>query len=201
MHSSNLTYTSGILIVLTLSCNSSTISKFDKEFKNENEIISAKEDFSNDVDYAKIAANFAEKFNPTPTSDREVQSLVNVPDSVSKAYKYLRNNSFQKSEVLLTIIFLKLYRSHLECCHQSYESRTNIPHTGNIDSIADPLLYEYNLIINFFDNSRQIEFINSGIAHSWAEKNRNLLENKIVKKEFEEIERISKNIEKGVYWE
>ncbi|HPG11333.1 MAG TPA: hypothetical protein PLU37_07375, partial [Chitinophagaceae bacterium] len=50
---------------------------------------------------------------------------------------------------------------------------------------------------NSFDNNKPIEFINSAIAFSWVEHNNRLLDYKKLKSEYDEIKKISSDIEKN----
>src|SRR5690606_14399277 len=119
------------------------------------------------------ARQFAENFVPDTTMQSGMRKMNNFPDSVVKAFKAIRADR-QNQEKYLTLVYLKIYRGHLQCCHQSYELRAK-PNSIGIDSIADPLLFEYNLITKQFDDNKRIEMITSGIADTWVEKNKNLL--------------------------
>ncbi len=146
----------------------------------------------------KIVRQFAENFVPDTTMQSGMKKMNNFPDSVVKAFKAIRADR-QNQEKYLTLIYLKIYRGHLQCCHQSYELRTKTNSMG-IDSIADPLLFEYNLIIKQFDKDKRIEMINSSMADSWVEKNKYLLSDDQIKKEYRLIKSIQKNIENGICW-
>ena len=87
----------------------------------------------------------------------------------------------------------------MQCCHQSYELRVK-PFVLGIDSIADPLVFEFNLITKQFDNNKRIEMITSGLAHSWVESNKRLLKYDLIKKEYKTIKEIEENITKRKYW-
>ena len=139
------------------------------------------------------AKRFAEKYKPISNSELGIALLTNVPDSIVYSFKQLRihgNNEYVK---YLTLILVKVYRTHLKCCHQGYELRNNT-HGKGIDSIADPLLYEFNLISKIYDNINRIEFINSAIGHTWLEENKQLLEYDKLKKEYLEVEKIGNGI-------
>lgn len=149
-------------------------------------------------DNLKIARQFAEEFLPDTTMQSGMRKMNNFPDSIVKAFKAIRIDQ-QNQEKYLTQIYLKIYRGHLQCCHQSYELRKKPTGIG-IDSVADPLLFEYNLITKQFDNNKKIEIIASGIAETWVEKNKILLSDDQIKKEYRLIKTIQKNIENGIYW-
>lgn len=146
------------------------------------------------------AKRFAENYRPISSSESGIALLNNIPDSIVYSFKQLRLHGRSEYEKYLTLIFLKIYRTHLQCCHQGFELRNSIK-KGNIDSLTDPLLYEFNLISNFFDNSNTIEFINSGISINWLEKNKKFLEYDEIKKEYEIFLKIYKDIDKGIYKE
>jgi len=148
----------------------------------------------------RIIVQYAEGYTPVSGGNNVVNKLTGVPDSVVNAFRSIRKISSPVAEEYLSLIFLKVYYSHLKCCHQSYELRTTIPGNGTIDSLSDPLLYEFNLITNYFDNSKRIEFIHSGMGHSWVEKNKRLLKNTKIRETFEKIKLISDSINKGIYW-
>lgn len=149
-------------------------------------------------DNLEIARQFAENFLPDTTIQNGIKKMNTFPDSVVKAFKAIRIDR-QNQEKYLTLLYLKIYRGHLQCCHQSYELRVK-PNSIGIDSIADPLLFQYNLIIKQFDNNKSIEMITSNIADTWVEKNKNLLTYDQIKKEYKIIKTFQKNIEKGIYW-
>lgn len=175
--------------------------------ENKNSISShvasaAKEIASHDSIYhqnnLKIVRKFAEEFLPDTTIQNGMNKMNSFPDSIIKAFKELRTDR-ENQEMYLTLIYLKIYRGHLQCCHQSYELRAN-PNPLGIDSITDPLLFEYNLITKQFDNDKPIELISSDIAYSWVDKNKRLLSFEHIKKEYTIIQTIRVNIEKGLYW-
>jgi hypothetical protein len=96
-----------------------------------------------------------------------------LPDSVIVAFKNIRMEP-DSQEKYLSLLYLKIYRGHLQCCRRGFELRFNFNVNG-IDSISDPLLYEYNLLTKQFDATKRIEMITSGIAEIWVEKNNRLL--------------------------
>jgi hypothetical protein len=94
-------------------------------------------------DNLQVARNFAEKFQLDSFQYEGVGRLGQVPDSVVYAFKTLRQTDSLSHKRYLGVIFLKIYLDHLRCCHQSYELRNNYSFAP-IDSITDPLLYEFN---------------------------------------------------------
>jgi hypothetical protein len=149
-------------------------------------------------DHLKLAKEFAETYSPDPFGKTGVTEVPSVPDSVLVAFKALGNIDKAAEEKYLTLIFLKLYRAHMQCCHQSYELRKNS--AANIDSISDPLLYEYNLATRQFNPDKRIEFVSSHIAQSWVDSNRYLLKYNQIRMEYDKIKKIEDSIAKHLYW-
>lgn len=144
-------------------------------------------------DNIEIAKQFSENFNPDTTIKNGFAQMFNFPDSVVSAFKALRSDR-KNQEKYLTLLYLKIYRGHLQCCHQSYEIRKTIRQDIGIDSISDPLLYEFNLITKQFDSRKRIEMISSGIADNWLTKNKQLLEYDKINSQYKLIRTIEKQI-------
>jgi hypothetical protein len=70
---------------------------------------------------ATIAKEFAKTYSPNNKPNQGPALLKSVPDSVVHAFEVLRATNEKDCEKYLTLIFLRLYRAHLECCNQSYE--------------------------------------------------------------------------------
>jgi hypothetical protein len=121
---------------------------------------------------------FAENYAPNRDSPAQLE---NVPAEVALAFEKLGNSDQSSCEKYLALVFVKLYRSHLECCNQSYELRTK-PSSG-IDKAADPLLFVFNSITKKFDASKPIEFISSGMPYEWVKVRSYLLNDAAIKKE------------------
>lgn len=145
-----------------------------------------------------IAKQFSENYVPDTSTEKGFDRMSTFPDSIISAFKSLRTDR-KNQEKYLTLLYLKIYRGHLQCCHQSYELRKNT--SKGIDSIADPLLYEFNLITKAYKSSNPIEIVGSSIAFFWVEKNKRLLSYDKIKREYDIIQTFHANIEMGVYWE
>ena len=181
-------------ILIAASCASETSTKktISSYEKKADTVVNKFEILSNDsllslLNRVKI---FAENFTPKSNSGA---SLSEAPDSIAYSFKQLRihgNNEYIK---YLVLILVKVYRTHLKCCHQGYELRKNAYYMG-IDSIADPLLYEFNLISKTYDRAKPIEFVHSGIGQTWLDENKYLLEYDTLKREDKEIEKIGAGI-------
>lgn len=184
-------------ILLIASCKSETR---DKKTTNSNkekiDTVSNKfEILSNDSlsVLLKRAKKFAEEYNPISNSELGIALLTNVPDSIVYSFKQLRVRGNKEHVKYLVLVLVKVYRTHLKCCHQGYELR-NKPYSLGIDSISDPLLYEFNKVSKIFDPVNRIEFINSGFWQTWLENNKHLLEYDKLRKEYQEVEKIGDGI-------
>lgn len=181
----------GLFPVILFACSNNNLSS-----KNSNTIS------LNDSVPSKTAletvSNFSKTFKPDSSAYKGIGTLKNVPDSVAKAFKILRQTDTLSHKKYLTVIFLKLYLDHLRCCHQSYEIREKM--NGSIDSVADPLLYEFNLATKMFDLNKYHEFINSGIADTYVEKHQELLAFPEIREVINQIRPVSDSIAKHLYW-
>src|SRR5574337_332517 len=146
----------------------------------------------------QVVKNFANDFQPDSFPYKGIGELGKIPDSVIYAFKALRHSDSVSQKRYLTVIFLKLYLDHLRCCHQSYEVRKKL--NNSIDSVTDPLVYEYNLATRLFDTNKPIEFISSGIADTYVEENRYLAEYPEIKELLNKIKPVKDSIEKHLYW-
>jgi hypothetical protein len=145
-----------------------------------------------------MATNFAMNFQPDSSAYEGIGKLRNVPDSVVKAFKTIRTTNNATHDKWLAVIFLKVYLDHLRCCHQGYELRTNP--ANKVDSVEDPLLYEFVSSTKLFDLNKRIEFINSGTAESWVTETPSLLSEPEVKTILAQIKPVQDSIAKGLYW-
>lgn len=140
----------------------------------------------------EIVKVFAESYSPKGMKGNTIPMIEDAtPDEIITAVNNLKN--MQSHEKYLTLIFLKLYRSHLECCNQSYEVRGYMADDYSIDSARSPLLYEFNRLTKLF-NPRHAEFIPSHLAIKQLQSNPQLLEYEPINIEFKKIQEIEKNI-------
>lgn len=146
----------------------------------------------------EIFKEFALNYNPTRKPNSGVAMLPEPTDPVLKAIETLKTSQPKEFEKYLSLIFVKLYSAHLECCHQSYEVRRQPP--GGLDRDKDPLVYEFNDLTEQFADNKRVEFISSGIVYDYVKSHKYLLDFEPIKKHVEIIEQIHKNIEDGIYW-
>lgn len=140
---------------------------------------------------------FALNYNPTRKPNSGVAMLPEPTDPVLKAIETLKISQPKEFEKYLTLIFVKLYSAHLECCQQSYEIRKQPP--GGLDKVKDPLAYEFNDLIKKYSYKKPIEFISSSIGFEYVQSHRYLLDFEPIKKHIEIIEQVHKKIEDGKY--
>lgn len=136
-----------------------------------------------------IAQRFAREYQPPET----LCVAISAPDSVYHAFELLRGANDRNVDRLLTLVHLKLYRSHLKCCHQSYglEERKR----------ASDLTTMY---ITLCKESGQLvvsEFITSSLAFNRIEWRKALLKDPLIAKEHEGIVALEKAIERGDSWQ
>ncbi len=129
----------------------------------------------------QVAKCFAENYEPHKDG---IAKLVEVPAHVVEAFTHLKAEDRSACEKYLALIFIKLYRAHLECCNQSYELRTRSSKRFDIDRAADPLLFEFNSITKMYDMDKPIEFISSAMAYDWVKAHTYLRNDPAIKKEY-----------------
>lgn len=187
--------------LLIISCNQNKSSQ-NTQVDNIDTVITTADKLTSDSVsiLLNVVRKFSESYDPKTNSKTEIPFLKNIPENIAYSIKRLRINGNEEYIKHLTLILVKLYKEHLKCCHQGYELRNKVSIVG-IDSIADPLLFEFNLVSKIFDNKKPIEFINSAIAFSWVEQNKQLLDYKKLKSEYDKIKKIISDIEKnpGLY--
>ena len=127
---------------------------------------------------------FAENYKPNNFHNTSPDELPVVSNEIRTA---IYQNEV-RSEKYLTLIILKLYRAHLECCNQSYELRKGY----KLDSLDTPILFEFIKITKIYDLNNPIEFIPSSIAYNLVNKNKELLKYPPIKKEFDLIFELNK---------
>lgn len=145
----------------------------------------------------KIFQDFALNYSPKRKPNSGVAMLPEPSDSILEAIKVIKNLHPQNFEKYLTLIFVKLYSAHLECCNQSYEIRRQPP--VGLDKLKDPLVYEFNKITKKYSNQKRIEFIPSSIGYDYAISHKQLLGFEPIKKYLKLIEQVHKNLEERAY--
>lgn len=183
-----------LVCVFVFSCTNNSTTHLKRNSDNRN----SKQLSVNRISALKIVENFSEIFKPDSSAYNGIGTLKNIPDSVIEAFKILRQADALSHRKYLTVIFLKLYLDHLRCCHQSYELRE--PFTPYIDSMANPMLYEFSLATRIFDLSKPYEFISSSIAETYIGKHQELLMYSEIKQVIDEMKPIEDSINQHLYW-
>ncbi len=147
----------------------------------------------------EIFKEFALNYEPTRKPNSGVAMLPKPSASILGAIETLKNSKPREFEKYLTLIFVKLYSAHLECCHQSYEIRRQP--LGGLDREKDPLVFEFVTLSGKFADKKRIEFISSAVVYDYVNSNKFLLDFEPIKERIEIIEQVQKNIEDGIYWE
>lgn len=129
---------------------------------------------------------FAESFNPSGKRNEKPDTLPSVSKEIKDVISKLHNDQYSEGEKYIVLIILKLHRSHLECCNQTYELRQKY---GNytIEGITSPILQEFLRFTKNYKNNELIEFLPSSIAYNWIEKNGNIFKYELITEEFKKI--------------
>lgn len=136
-----------------------------------------------------IIKEFATNYNP-----KENRMLPTINKRIYNNFRQLKNIDSIEYEKYLTLVFIKLYLSHLECCHQSYELRKQPP-SAIIKENRDTLLFLFNEMTNQFKAEKPIEFVSSSIAYDWVKSKSQLYNDPYIKGSLNKIDSIKKNIE------
>ena len=149
------------------------------------------------VNYVKT---YSENFNPTREPNKGIAILPTLPDSILTSFKVIRTNRTKDYEKYLSLIFIKIYSAHMECCQQGYNLQKQKESFSKTNQKEEPLLFAFNNLTGFFSNNKPVEFINSAYGFNYVKDNPHLLQNQEIKKHFDIILKVQENIEKGVYW-
>jgi hypothetical protein len=140
-----------------------------------------------------LARNYALTFNPADDEN----PLHDVPYRVITAFRGMRVGNPDMCEKYLTLIFIKIYKAHLQCCDEALELRNYPGSTQSIERMKDPLMYEFNLITNLVSSDAQLDFIPSSLGYNWANDKRALRNDPEIEAEMllvrQELDRIEKS--------
>ena len=155
-------------------------------------LLSVSGDLTAQTSGVKKVKAFALAYEPTPVEGKRV-TLETIPTSISDEFRALRKNN-QKYEEHLVLIFAKVLRYHLDCCHQSYELR--IKNTQSITS-EDPLVFELMTLTDRYTIDTPVELLTSAVVLEILAEKPELLNYEPLRKEFQKISEIRKKIEEG----
>ena len=149
--------------------------------------------FSTSVEAQNSSANKLEKFaceyRPPLTVNVGVNKLPYVNKDLLGAINNLMINDTAMCEKYLSLILLKLYKSHLNCCHQSYDLKTG----RAIDSLNNPIVFAFIKCTRMYNLNEPIEFISSSMGYEWVLNNKWVLRDKRLNKEFILIKKLRKD--------
>lgn len=137
----------------------------------------------------KILKRYAEKYNPKTQKNKAPNQLPLCSEKLKKAI--FRADS--DGEKYLTLIILKLYKTHLECCNQAYELRRE----NEFENLENPILIAFLKITKLDNPSKNMEFIPSSISYDWVMKNKYLYEYFPINQTIKEIDKLIENIRSG----
>lgn len=160
------------------------ISIFSSTFCNEDSLFTSK---------IKLLRHYADNYNPKSilTEDTVNVAMPPLPDTlISNTINYIWVRDSSEVEKCIVVILLKLYKSHLICCKQSYDIRPN----GEYNNISNPIFYYFTRLAGLCDLSKgdMIDYINCGPITSseiydYVFANKRLLKYKPILKEYNHI--------------
>ncbi len=124
---------------------------------------------------------FAESYEPASQENAVIPMPPVPPLGVESALEYMKNTNSRDHEKYVVLIFIKLYRFHIENFHQSYELREKWGEVNN------PLLSEFCRLGDL--NCKDTEFLSSSIAEDWMKKARKYDKYKNIVTELKRIEK------------
>ncbi len=141
----------------------------------------------------KLLRDYADNYNPISTLTRDTINVAMPPlmdTLLSRTINYIWLRDSSEVEKFIAVILLKLYKSHLVCCKQSYDIRPN----GAYSKMSNPIFYYFTRLAGLCDLSKgdMIDYINCGpitsnIIFDYVSDNKRLLKYKPILKEYNQI--------------
>ncbi len=131
-----------------------------------------------------IFRDYAESYEPKSTKRQAIPYPPALEGKVSQAISNLANSQSREHEKYVVLVFLRLYRFHIENFKQSYELGRDNPLTKEFFRLAGE------------DNYQKAEFMPSYLASNYVEKNPELLKYPLIEKEMKRIEKAGEEIKK-----
>lgn len=132
----------------------------------------------NDLETVK---KYAESYEPKSTKNQAIPSPPYPNEKVMKAINALSSNQSREHERYIILIFLRIYRFHLEHFQQSYDL---------VDIPENSLTNEFYRLIGVDPHKEEMTL--SSLAPNWVRGNPKLLEYDLIKKEMTRIDNASK---------
>lgn len=112
--------------------------------------------------------------------------LPRINNNIKRDIINLRNNNKHDIEKYISLILLKVYKSHLTCCKQSYDIGTG-SHTS--DSIFKPIQYEFYQ----FSKYERPEALPSSAIYEWVLEQTILKKDSLIQVEINAIDNLKTN--------
>ncbi len=148
---------------------------YPKTIKNKSERIWFSKDFYIKKNYNSLK-EFAQEFN-----DNFRLPIIN--NNIKNDIINLRYSDKHELEKYISLVLLKVYKSHLICCSQGYDIGSGY---HDQDSLFRPLQYEFYK----FSEYKRHEGLHSGVIYEWVQKNNSLLADSLIQNEINEIDKI-----------
>lgn len=130
----------------------------------------------------EILKRLAEMYEPKSTNQQVIPSPPRLNEKTSLALKSLAADQSRLHEKYIVLIFIRLYRFHLEHFQQSYDLR---------EDPENALTQEFHRLLG----SPRYEVLLSQIAEDWVKKTPELLKYSPVKKEMVRIQKAHSKID------
>src|SRR5688572_25531870 len=125
---------------------------------------------------------YAESYEPKSTKDQIIPSPPFIDEPVLRALKGLSDSQSREHEKYIVLIFLRIYRFHIEHFSQGYDLS---------EPPGNPLTQEFFRLIGH----QKAEMDHSALAVDWVEENPELLEYPLIKSELVRIVKARKRVE------
>ena len=133
----------------------------------------------------EVVKRFAESYEPKSTKNEVIPPPPCPNEKVVRALKALAESQTREHEKYIVLMFLRLYRFYIEHFQQSY----------NLESIPDnPLTLEFFRLAKL--DYQKDEDEQSSVAADWVDRNPQLLDYALIKKEMIRIDKASKRNKK-----
>jgi hypothetical protein len=130
---------------------------------------------------------YAEAYEPKSLKDVRVPSPPYLDGDVLRALKGLADSHSREHEKYIVLIFLRIYRFHLEHFHQSYDLSEGYASQPDVN----PLTAEFFRLISYQRHEADLSIV----AADWVAKNPDLLEYPLIRREMVRIVKADKRIE------
>lgn len=131
-----------------------------------------------------LLKDYAESYEPKSTKRQVIPEAPELEGKVLQAVSNLSSSQSREHEKYVVLIFLRLYRFHIENFKQSYELG------------RDNFLTKEFFRLTGENDYQKAEFMPSYLASNYVEKNTELLKYPLIEKEMKRIEKAGEKIKK-----